>query len=70
MERLAYSIEEAAAVSGVGRTRLYQAIAAGRLRARKNGRATIVLTEDLAAFLRSLPERQLSLPMPNTVPAA
>ncbi len=52
---LATSIDEAARVSGIGRSKLYEAIAAGNLKARKFGRKTLILTEDLNAFLRALP---------------
>lgn len=62
MERLAYTPEEAVRVSGVSRSRLYEAMRDGRLKARKNGRSTLILAEDLAEFLRALPERQPSKP--------
>lgn len=55
LRREAVSIAEAASMSGVGRTRLYSAISAGDLRARKFGRRTIILLSDLQAFLASLP---------------
>jgi hypothetical protein len=38
---LAYSIEHAAKLSGLGRTRLYQEISDGRLEARKAGKRTL-----------------------------
>jgi excisionase family DNA binding protein len=49
------SIAEACAVAGIGRTKLYQAIADGTLLARKLGKRTIILRADLRAFLASLP---------------
>ena len=49
------SIAEACAVAGIGRTKLYQAIADGTLLARKLGKRTIILRTDLRAFLSSLP---------------
>jgi excisionase family DNA binding protein len=49
------SIAEACAVAGIGRTKLYQAIADGSLQARKYGKRTIILRTDLRAFLASLP---------------
>jgi hypothetical protein len=55
LHREAVSIAEASAMSGVGRTRLYAEIANGNLQARKFGRRTIVLVNDLKAFLASLP---------------
>ena len=53
--KLARSIDETARVSGIGRSKLYEAIAAGELTARKFGRKTLILDEDLNAFLRGLP---------------
>ena len=54
--KLAYSIEEFASASGLGRTRLYDAIAAGQLRARKFGKRTVILVDDGRAFLMNLPQ--------------
>jgi predicted DNA-binding transcriptional regulator AlpA len=53
--KLAYSIGELAASGPVGRSTIYNAIAAGRLRAKKIGRRTIVLDEDWRAFLTDAP---------------
>ena len=49
------SLLEACKVSGIGRTKLYEAIADGRLTARKCGSRTIILRADLERFLTSLP---------------
>lgn len=49
-EPLAYSVHEACRVSSLGRTRLYQLIAEGRLEARKIGKRTLIP----AASLRRL----------------
>jgi hypothetical protein len=54
---LAYDTYEAARVSGICRSILYDEIRAGRLIARKRGRSTIILDEDLRAFLASLPRK-------------
>jgi hypothetical protein len=40
---------------GPGRTKAYQEIAEGRLRARKYGRSTIITVEDAEDWLRRLP---------------
>jgi hypothetical protein len=56
LPKLAYSVEEFGAVAGLGRTKLYAEIAAGRLRARKAGKRTVILAEDGRAYLASLPE--------------
>jgi excisionase family DNA binding protein len=49
------SISEACAVAGIGRTKIYQAITDGTLKARKCGKRTLVLRDDLRDFLASLP---------------
>jgi excisionase family DNA binding protein len=54
LEPLAYSINEACRVSSLGRTRLYQLIAEGRLEVRKIGKRTLIP----AASLRALIEGQ------------
>lgn len=51
----AISIREAARISGIGMTAMYAALARGDLKARKLGRRTIVLREDLRFFLDNLP---------------
>ncbi|MBI4183706.1 MAG: helix-turn-helix domain-containing protein [Proteobacteria bacterium] len=53
--KLTFSIDEAAEAAGVGRTLLYSELAAGRLRAKKVGRRTIILADDLESWLRSAP---------------
>jgi len=55
IEREGLSVREACEVAGVGRTRLYAAIAAGELLARKFGKRRIVLRSDLRRFLENLP---------------
>jgi excisionase family DNA binding protein len=54
-EKLAWSVDEAAQIFGIGRSAIYEEIRSGRLRARKVGARTIILKEDGLAFLRSLP---------------
>jgi len=55
LQREGLSIPEACAVAGIGRTKIYEAIANGSLRARKYGKRTIVLRSDLRDFLSGLP---------------
>lgn len=57
MDKLAFSISEAVRVSGLGRTKLYEEISAGHLPVRKLGSRTLVLAEDLRAFLKALPAK-------------
>jgi excisionase family DNA binding protein len=52
---LAYSIAEACAVARTGRTSIYEAIRLGELIARKRGRRTIILSDELRRWLESLP---------------
>jgi excisionase family DNA binding protein len=55
-DRFAYSIEETARITSVGRTAVYEEIKAGRLRACKVGRRTVVIADDIRQWLASLPQ--------------
>ena len=55
MDRAAYTIADAVEAGAGSKSTIYEAIKDGRLRARKRGRSTIILAEDLSAFLRALP---------------
>lgn len=54
---LAYSIAEACALSSVGRTTLYAAIARGDLKTKKVGRRTLITMQDLKSWLDSCPAK-------------
>ncbi|WP_018260558.1 helix-turn-helix domain-containing protein [Methylobacterium sp. WSM2598] len=54
-EVLSYSIADAVKVSGVGRSFLYEQIKAGKLKARKLGRRTLIMAADLQSWLAALP---------------
>jgi excisionase family DNA binding protein len=56
LQREGLSILEACAVAGIGRTKIYQAISDGDLKARKCGKRTLVLRQDLREFLAALPK--------------
>ena len=53
----AHSIEDITWLANCGRTTIYAAIKSGTLKARKIGRRTIILDEDLRGWLASLPTR-------------
>lgn len=54
-EVIAHTIADAAKVSGIGRTSLYELIGAGKIEARKAGNRTLIPAESLRAYLASLP---------------
>jgi excisionase family DNA binding protein len=54
--KLAYSIDETSQISNTGRTAIYDAINRGELVARKRGTRTLILSEDLKAWLERLPK--------------
>ena len=56
MERIAYSVDEAAQSAGIGLTKLREEIREGRLVARKIGKRTVVTVTDLAAWAAQLPK--------------
>jgi excisionase family DNA binding protein len=56
VDRQALSIAEVSGVSGLGRTKIYEAIATGSLKARKCGKRTLILPDDLREFLTNLPQ--------------
>ena len=56
MAKLAYTIPEAVEAGAGGRTKIYEAIKAGELKARKRGKRTIILADDLIAYLEALPD--------------
>lgn len=53
--KLAFTIQETIAATGIGRTALFQEIREGKLIARKRGSQTLILAEDLRAYLANLP---------------
>ena len=50
-EKLAYSVEEVAALTGIGRTTLFSHMKSGLLKARKIGRRTIIPADELNRFV-------------------
>jgi excisionase family DNA binding protein len=54
---LLISIDEAARLLSLGRTRIYELIDEDRLTAVKAGKRTLILTESMWAYVASLPRR-------------
>jgi excisionase family DNA binding protein len=52
---LAVSIEDVCKATGLCRTVVYEHINSGGLRARKVGRRTVILADDLRAWLENMP---------------
>ncbi len=57
---IAHSIEQAARLANCGRTSIYAVIKNRELQARKIGRRTIILDDDLRRWLSSLPMREVA----------
>jgi excisionase family DNA binding protein len=52
---LAFTVADACMRSGIGRTAIYDMINSGKLIARKRGRRTLILADDLQRCLEFLP---------------
>jgi len=59
VEKMAFSVDEAAMRSGLGRDRIHGYIREGQLNARKAGRRTLITAEALRSFLDNLPTLKL-----------
>ena len=55
IEKQGLSVNDTCDVSGLGKTKIYEAISAGQLVARKFGKRTIILREDLTLLLPRCP---------------
>ena len=56
MQKHAYTVNEALREIGIGRSKLYAEIKAGKLTPRKIGKKTIFLAKDLQEYLEALPK--------------
>lgn len=54
MKQFSLSINEVCTATGLGRTKVYEAINSGALKARKLGKRTIILADDLTSYLSGL----------------
>jgi excisionase family DNA binding protein len=59
LEKMAFSVNEAAMRAGLGRDGIYGAIRNGQLEARKAGRRTLITADALRRYLDKLPALQL-----------
>lgn len=66
MQKTAYTVNELMHEIGIGRSKLYAEIKAGRLRPRKIGKRTIFLAKDVEDYLESLPASDAS-PAPRQI---
>ncbi len=57
LQPLAYCVEDVPRVSGLTRTRVFEAIREKRLTARKDGRQTIIEADELRRYLTTLPTK-------------
>lgn len=56
MTKISMTIDDAVEYCGIGRTKLYELAKEGVLTPKKAGRRTIILTEQLDEYVRSLPD--------------
>lgn len=59
-QKFSFTIEQAVKATGIGRTAIFAAIKSGRLTARKNGRRTLIASNDLQQFVALLPKADKS----------
>ncbi len=52
--KISFTVEEVCTATGIGRTKIYEAIGSGVLPAKKWGKRTLILKSDLEAFLAGL----------------
>ena len=54
VRQLCFSVKEACEVTGIGATKMYQALDSGQIKAVKWGKRTLILRADLESFLNNL----------------
>lgn len=55
IHKIALTIPEAVKFSGIGRSTLYKLFNSGKLTPRKSGKRTLVIADELEAYVRNLP---------------
>ena len=55
-DKLAFHIDEASDAGAGSRSEIYEALRDGRLTAKKRGRRTIILRDELSRYLATLPD--------------
>ena len=53
--KLLFSVKEFCEMVGIGRTTLYQEVKAGRIKAKKMGRSTLIPKSELEGFIEEVP---------------
>lgn len=56
MQKIAVTLREATALSGIGRSSLYKLFAARKLTPRKAGKRTLIIVAELENYIKSLPK--------------
>jgi excisionase family DNA binding protein len=67
---MALNPRQSGVIAGTGHDVIYEAIREGKLPARKLGRRTIIMRDDLQRWLTSLPPLKLKPKAPQTAAAA
>ena len=60
----AYTVDRFCEKYGIGKTKLYEEMNEGRLKARKLGKKTLIAFSEAERWLNSLPEREAQKPRP------
>lgn len=60
-KQLAFTIQDAQAATGLGRTTLYNLIASGKLDARKSGSRTLIPAASLEQYIADLPSASIGV---------
>ncbi len=68
LDQFAFTIDDLTQITPSSRSQIFADIAAGRLKARKSGRKTWILREDLLDFLARLPPREIKASVAEVAP--